>query len=68
MKTPLSELRQYWLGNDEILGGKAKPEMNNLKPILLQDKITVRVIILQVNNILAINKSAKELLCPKKII
>ena len=62
---PLTEGLQYWLGNACLPRGmaeiwrkprlwrdEAKPEMNNLKPILLQDKTTMLVIILHVNNML----------------
>jgi len=38
VRNPINIL-QYWLGNAEILGGKAKPELNNLKSILLKDNI-----------------------------
>jgi len=39
-------------GDVPIFGGQDKPEMNNLKLILLQDNITKRVRILQINNML----------------
>ncbi len=40
----------------EILGDKAKPEMNNLKPIFLQDNLTIREIILHLKNMLGWRK------------